>query len=230
MTDKNSYGQFCPLSMATEIVCTRWTPLIIREFPHGTTRFNDLRRGLPKLSPALLSKRLKELEKDGVITAETRPDGNPEYRLTTMGRALEPMIMALGTWGHQWVESSVSLRNLDPSLLMWDMRRNIAPRAMPRARCTIQFLYPELTAGDRNWWLVIEDGDVDLCKIDPGHEVDILIKSSLRAMTAIWMGMTTVRDELAARRIEIDGESGLVRSIDKWLGLSHFAPLPRKVS
>lgn len=229
MTEKHSYGQFCPLSMASEIVCTRWTPLILREFLHGTTRFNDLRRGVPKMSPALLSKRLKELEAAGIITSETRADGNPEYRLTEMGRELEPALMALGGWGHRWIESSVSLRNLDPSLLMWDMRRNLAPLSLPDRRCTIQFLYPELAPVDQNWWIVVEDGAVDLCRIDPGHEIDLLVSASLRAMTSVWMGLTTIKAEVEAGRIQLDGERAIARSIGKWLGLSHFAPMKRNV-
>lgn len=230
MTERAGYGQFCPVSMAAEIVCTRWTPLILREFFCGATRFNDLRRGVPRMSPALLSKRLKELEGAGVITASTRPDGNPEYQLTQMGRELEPTVMALGEWGHRWIESSVSLKNLDPSLLMWDMRRHINTRALPERRCTIQFLYPELRESDRNWWLVIEKGEVDLCMFDPGHEIDLLVSSSLRVMTSVWMGMTTIAAEVDAGRIRLDGEGRMARSIGKWLGLSHFAPLPRHVA
>lgn len=229
MIDTSSYGQFCPVSMASEIFCTRWTALVLREFFCGSTRFSDLRRGLPKMSPALLSKWLKELEAAGLIATDTRPSGISEYRLTPMGKELEPVVMALGEWGYRWIESSVSLKNLDPSLLMWDMRRNIRPDRLPERRCTIQFLYPELVEGDRNWWIVIEKGTVDLCKIDPGHEVDLLIRSSLRSMTSVWMGVTSILAELEAGRIEIDGERQIAGSIGKWLGLSHFAPLRRNV-
>ncbi len=230
MGDKPGYGQFCPISMAAEVVCTRWTPLIMREFFCGTTRFNDLRRGLPKISPALLSKRLKDLETAGVITADVGAGGVPEYRLTDMGRDLQPTVMALGEWGHRWIESSVSLRNLDPSLLMWDMRRRLNPLPLPDRRCTIQFLYPELVESDRSWWLVIENGTVDLCKFDPGHDIDLLVRCSLRTMTAVWMGMSTIATEIAAGRIEIDGERQIASRIGQWLGLSHFAPLPRNVA
>ncbi len=230
MNDKAGYGQFCPISMAAEIVCTRWTPLVLREFFCGSSRFNDLRRGVPKMSPALLSKRLKELEAAGVIAVDIRPDGNPEYRLTEMGRELEPAVMSLGTWGQRWIESSVSLKNLDPSLLMWDMRRHLNPVPLPDRRCTIQFLYPELAEGDRNWWIVVDHGAVDLCKLDPGHEVDLLVEGSLRSMTAVWMGVATMAGEVEAGRIQVDGEPALAHSIAKWLGLSPFAAVPRNVA
>lgn len=230
MSDRGGYGQFCPVSMAAELVCTRWTALILREFLCGSTRFNDLRRGLPRMSPALLSKRLKELEEAGIIASVDLVGGGSEYRLTPMGRDLEPLIIGLGNWGHRWIESRISLKNLDPSLLMWDMRRHLRPAPLPSRRCTIQFLYPELAEGDRAWWLVVEGGEVDLCKIDPGYEVDIIVTGSLRSMTAVWMGIATLKDERQAGRLAIDGDRILARTIDRWLGLSHFAPLARNVA
>jgi DNA-binding HxlR family transcriptional regulator len=230
MSERGGYGQFCPVSMAAEVICTRWTTLILREFLCGSTRFNDLRRGVPKMSPALLSKRLKELEEAGVITTVRTDAGGSEYRLTAMGRELEPLIIGLGEWGHRWIESTLSLRNLDPSLLMWDMRRNLRPDPLPARRCTIQFLYPELAEGDRAWWLVVEDNTVDLCKFDPGFDVDLLISGSLRSMTSVWMGITSLGEERSAGRLSIDGDRTIARTIDNWLGLSHFAPLPRSVA
>jgi DNA-binding HxlR family transcriptional regulator len=230
MNKAGGYEQFCPVSMAAEVVCTRWTPLILREFFCGTTRFNDLRRGVPKMSPALLSKRLKELEATGVITTNLGAGGTPEYRLTEMGRELEPTIMALGTWGHRWIESSISLKNLDPSLLMWDMRRHLNPKPLPDRRCTIQFLYPELGAGDRDWWLVVSEGLVDLCKIDPGYDTDLLITAPLRSMTAVWMGIATISSEIDAGRITLDGDRRVAQAIGEWLGLSPFAREPRRVA
>lgn len=120
--DRGTYGQFCPVAMAAEIVCTRWTALVLRELLSGSTRFNDLRRGLPSMSPTLLSKRLKELEKAGVVEAVRAPNRGVEYKLTEAGEELRPVVMSLGSWGQRWIESSISLKNLDPSLLMWDMR------------------------------------------------------------------------------------------------------------
>jgi DNA-binding HxlR family transcriptional regulator len=145
MENGGSYGQFCPVAMAAELVCTRWTPLVLRELLAGSTRFNDLRKGVPRMSPALLSKRLKELEEAGIV--ERRRDaagGGHDYHLTQAGRDLQPVVETLGVWGQRWLETRVSLRNLNPSLLMWDMRRNLDPTPMPARRSTIQFLYPEL--------------------------------------------------------------------------------------
>lgn len=230
MTEVGSYGQFCPVSMAAEILCSRWTILVLREMLCGSTRFNDLRRGLPRMSPSLLSKRLKELEKAGVIFSVATTGGLSEYRLTEAGEDLRPIVIGMGVWGQRWVESRLSLRNLDPSLLMWDMRRNLNPDPLPPGRCTIQFQYPELSEAQRNWWLVVEAGTVDLCGFDPGFEVDLLVTSSLRTMTAIWMGISPLRQEVNAGRVQLDGDPAVGRAMQTWLKLSTFAPVERRVA
>lgn len=221
---KGSYGQFCPVSMAAEIFCTRWTALVVRELLCGSTRFNDLRRGVPLMSPTLLSKRLKDLEEAGVVlTVPTGQAGIVEYRLTPAGEDLRPLVMALGVWGQRWVESSVSLKNLDPSLLMWDMRRWLDPTPLPARRCTIGFIYPELPASKRHWWLVIHAGTVDLCLTEPGFEVDLYVTTSLRTMTAIWMGLTPIGKELDCGAMRLTGDRELAGSMRHWLALSPFA-------
>jgi DNA-binding HxlR family transcriptional regulator len=221
---QGSYGQFCPVAMAAEIICSRWTPLLLRELLCGSTRFNDLRRGVPRMSPTLLSKRLKELAQAGIITANAASrTGAVEYKLTKAGEDLRGVVMSLGVWGQRWVESSLTLKNLDPSLLMWDMRRNLMPEPLPPRRCTVKFTYPELSANQRAWWLVIEGGEVDLCGVDPGYEVDLYVNSTLRSMTAVWMGHSTLMAEIDAGNIELTGDRAIARSMHAWLGLSKFA-------
>jgi DNA-binding HxlR family transcriptional regulator len=215
--------------MASEILCSRWTVLILREFLCGSTRFNDLQRGVPKMSPSLLSKRLKELQVAGVITSALTERG-AEYRLTAAGEDLRPVIMGIGFWGQKWVESQVSLRNLDPSLLMWDIRRWLDPRPLPPRRCTIQFLYPELPAAKQSWWLVIDKGAVDLCLNDPGFDVDLMIEGTLHAMTAVWMGLSDMRKEVAEGRLSVDGDPEIARHMKTWLTLSPFAGGERRVA
>jgi len=231
MEQVGGYGQFCPVAMAAEVVCARWTPLILRELLSGSARFNDLRRGVPRMSPTLLSKRLKELEQAGVIeTRATGQAGIVEYHLTQAGQELRPIVMSLGIWGQRWVESQLSLKNLDPSLLMWDMRRSLDLTPMPSRRATIQFHYPELPLTRQRYWLVIEGRLVDLCQVDPGYEVDLFVECSLHTMTAIWMGLTNVKAELDAGRLELSGDKTLARSMQQWLGLSPFAKEKRKAA
>jgi DNA-binding HxlR family transcriptional regulator len=224
--ERGGYGQFCPVAMASEVLCSRWTLLILREFLCGSARFNDLQRGVPKMSPSLLSKRLKELQSAGVIEPVSTSRGT-EYRLTEAG---EDLVMTIGFWGHKWVESHLSLKNLDPSLLMWDMRRHLDPRPLPPRRCTIQFLYPELSVAKQNWWLLIDKGTVDLCLIDPGFEVDLLIEGSLRSMTAVWMGVADIGKETAAGRLSVDGDPEIARVMRSWMTLSPFAGGERRAA
>ena len=138
--------------------------------------------------------------------------------------------MSLGVWGQRWVESSLSLKNLDPSLLMWDMRRNLAPSLLPDRRCTVRFVYPKLSTGRKLWWLVIDSGEVDLCSVDPGYEVDLYVRSSLRSMTAVWMGVSTLKAEIEAGNIALTGDKAVARSMHGWLGLSPFAKEKSRVA
>lgn len=229
MDDRGGYGQFCPVSMASEILCSRWTTLVVRELLCGSTRFNDLRRGLPKMSPTLLSKRLKELQGAGVVVVTRKTGGSVEYHLSEAGEELRFLIMGLGNWAQRWMESRLTLKNLDPSLLMWDMRRSLDVKLLARRRYTIQFLYPELPGAQKRWWLVVESGEVDLCNFDPGHQLDLLVTSSLRTMTAVWMGLTTVQKESDSGHMEVEGDPALACHMQQWLGLSPFAHEPRRV-
>ena len=225
------YKQFCPLAMAAEVLCTRWTMVLLRELIAGSTRFNDLQRGVPKMSPTLLSLRLKELEKAGVVRRKLLRSerGIFEYHLTKAGRELGGVVEALGNWGQKWVGSDSSLQNLDPSLLMWDMRRNLDPTPLPDRRTVIQFLYSDLPATKSHWWLVVEPrGGVDLCWSDPGFEVDLYVTTDLRTMTSIWMGLTSVASERG--RMKLSGPQAMVRSMQAWLGLSPFARIKKQVA
>lgn len=230
---EGSYNQFCPVAMAAEILCTRWTVVVLRELIAGSTRFNELRRGVPRMSPALLSKRLKDLESAGVI-ARAPVGGGPdlyEYRLTAAGRELQPVIEAIGKWGHRWIDSESSLEKLDPNLLMWDMRRNIDATPMPPRRSTIQFIYSDQPAATKNWWLIVEPGkDVDLCSVEPGFDVDLFLVTDLRTMTEIWMGYSTVDRARKEDRLMITGSRELEAALKTWLRLSPFARTERSVA
>ncbi len=219
-----SYGQFCPVAMAAEMLCTRWTIVLVREMVAGSTRFNDLRRGVPRMSPSLLSQRLKELEVAGIVSRGPADDepGVQEYRLTKAGHDLQSIIEAFGIWGQKWIETQATLENLDPSLLMWDMRRNLDPSPLPDRRTVISFLYPELAGGRRHWWLVVEPfGDVDLCSTDPGYDVDLWVTTNLRTMTEIWMGLARV--DQVRDKIQFEGDPAMASTMQTWLGLSPFS-------
>jgi len=223
---EGSYRQFCPVAMAAEVLCTRWTVILLRELVAGSTRFNELRRGVPRMSPALLSRRLKDLEAAGIVAREASrsESGAFEYRLTASGRELGPIVEAFGIWGQRRIEADLSLQHLDVQLLMWDMRRNLNPTPMPQGRKIIHFIYPELPATQRSWWLVVDPRDgVDLCSVDPGFDVDLYVSVDLRTMTAIWLGLDTVRAAVANKRMILTGERRIASAMQTWLGLSPFA-------
>ena len=223
---ERSYSQFCPVAMAAEILCTRWTILILRELLSGSTRFNELRRGVPRMSPALLSQRLRALESAGIVCrSPSRTDpGLAEYGLTPAGRDLAPIVESFGFWGQRWVRSELSLQRLDANVLMWDMRRRLLAGPMGRERSVIQFRYPEQPPPERCWWVLVErDEPPDLCLIDPGFDVDLYVVADLRTMTAIWMGVDTVREATADGRLLLTGDPKLAAGMQDWLGLSPFA-------
>jgi len=177
------------------------------------------------VSPALLSQRLKDLEAAGVVcrVASGKDPGVLEYHLTASGRDLASVVDAFGIWGQRWVEAEPSLRRLDVTLLMWDMRRGLAPAPMPKRRIVIQFQYGELTASP-SWWLIVDpDEPVDLCSVDPGFDVDLFVTTDLRTMTAIWMGLDSVRAAVASGRLMLTGDRQLAADMQTWLGLSPFA-------
>lgn len=230
---ETSYKQFCPVAMAAEVLCGRWTIVLLRELVAGSTRFNDLRRGVPRMSPALLSKRLKDLEAAGIV-ARTPIAGEAElfeYRLTQGGRDLQPIIEAFGNWGQRWIETEASLANLDLNLLMWDIRRNLDPTPMRRGRTTIQFIFADQQELRRNWWLIVEpDPYVDLCSVDPGFDIDLYLSTDLRTMTEIWMGYTTTGQAKDQGRLIITGDRQLEGDLKTWLRLSPFAKITKKVA
>ena len=215
------YGQFCPIAMAAELLATRWTLVLLGEMLSGSTRFNEIRRGVPRMSTALLSQRLRELERAKVIIHE-----NGEYRLTPSGEDLGPIVLGLGRWALKWVDTDCSLANLDVRLLMWNMRRNLRPNPLPGRRVVVEFHYPELPPDEGRYWLIISPGQpVDLCSIDPGYEIDLLVVAGLRAMTSAWMGMSGFNDELRAGRITLDGDATLSSTFVRWIGRSGLAEI-----
>jgi DNA-binding HxlR family transcriptional regulator len=226
MAGKRGYGQFCPVARAAEILAERWTPLVVRELLCGSVRFNDLQRGVPQMSSSLLSRRLKELEYAGIVERRPAKSGRgSEYRLTEAGEALRPIVEGFGFWAQRWVRDDlVAKENLDPMLLMWDIRRSVTHDGMPIARrFVVRFDYAGVPANRRRYWLVFDRDEVDLCMKDPGHEVDLAVACPVKTMVEVWLGHLTIAEARRAGGLNFDGTAADIRAFRDWFTLSLFA-------
>ena len=222
-----SYGQYCAVARSAEVLCERWTPLVLRELLCGSRRFNDLHRGVPRMSSSLLAQRLKRLEEFGVVRRSAR--GKVwEYGLTPAGEDLRPIIMALGHWGAQWIGSRLRKQDLDAGLLMWDVRRSVRIAEFPDEPVVVHFRFRDARSGERLWWLVVENGAADLCRDDPGRDVTLVVDATVRALTEVWTGDRGPEQALHSRDIRVDGAPRDVARIWRWLGSSAFAPTRRQ--
>lgn len=217
------YGQFCPIAKAAEIVAERWTPLVIHELLAGSTRFGDIRRGVPLMSQTLLSQRLKELERVGIIERRSGGGRAHEWCLTEAGRALGPVIQELGEWGVRYAQDPLRDGDLDVTVLVWNMRRRVDPSVFPERRTTIYFEFTDMPEGRCHWWLVNDRGEVDLCLTDPGFPVDIYVATDIRTMIAVWFGKLDWEAGVRAGKIEVTGPRELRQRLRSWLLLSPVA-------
>lgn len=224
------FGQICPVAVACEVFAQRWTPIILREMFAGAQHFNEIHRGIPIISRALLAQRLRSLEAHGVIAREPLPQGRGYcYRLTEAGREFHPVIEGLGAWGQRWTVR-IERDNLDPGFLMWNVRRRIALDLLPPGRIVVHFKYggvPVRHRGPRLFWLIFENMQADLCIKDPGFEVDLWVEADLAAMARVWLGDITFGHALRSGGVQLTGSRKLAQAFPTWLMLSHFAAVPR---
>ena len=217
------YGQFCPVAKATEIIGEKWTVLILRELILGSTRYSELQRALSRISPTLLSRRLKMLEEKGLLVRKSLPgQRSAEYHLTACGRELQPLIEHLAVWGMRWARGQMSDSELDVEFLMWDLQRRLQTDKLPGGETVLCFSFDELEK-HKTWWLLVNDGEVDLCTENPGREVDIYVNSGVRTLVEIWHGDLDLRLALREQRVRAHGNVHLVRTMPQWLGISPYA-------
>lgn len=226
-----SYGQFCPVAVASQVFAERWTPIILRELLSGSHRFNDIRNGMPLISRTLLAQRLRELEEAGVVWSRPLAGGRGrEYQLTKAGEALREVVDRLGEWGQRWANWQFAPENLEVSLLMWAMKNRIAVDRLPDRRVVVRFDFrgvPPRFRHQRTWWLVLERAGIDLCYHDPGHPVDLEVDADLVALGRVWTGHLTFAQALRTGGVRVEGDRGLAHAFPGWLLLSPFAPFGR---
>ena len=221
------YGQYCPLSLASELLSQRWTILVVSRVMAGCTRFNAIHRGLPQMSPTLLARRLEELEKAGILETRRLKNGRwKQYALTPAGAELAPLVEAMAVWGQRWARD-MEPEDLDPAFLVWSMHTRLDATAMPADRTVIAFEFSGAPSSCREFWLVCEEGEVEMCLKDPGYEVDIRVCADLRTFVEAWRGFRDVQGEIEAGRIQLIGPRRLREQFPDWLRLHSHAHIPR---
>lgn len=221
------YGQFCPVAKAAEILGERWTILIVRELLMGGRRFGELQRGLGDISPALLTARLKSFEAHGlVVRRQIAGQRGFEYCPTEACEALRPVVVGLGEWGLCWARSALTEDDFDLEFLMFYLERSIDPDKLPGGRATIRFKFTD-AAGHSEWWLLVAEGKVDVCLVEPGRDVDVWFTTTVRTMHDVWMGDRSYRDAILAEDLVIAGDPALTRRVSTWLRPSIFADAKR---
>jgi len=206
------------VAKAAEVLGERWTILILREFLLGTTRYSELQRGLSRISPTLLTRRLRQLQDQGLIVRRAGGrNGHSEYRLTPAGRDLREAVLSLGKWGMRWARGQMEDDELDVQLLMLDFMRRIDADALPDGTTVVQFSFPGLPRF-AHWWIVVDSrGRRELCATNPGRDVDLRIRSDLRTLVEVWAGDVSMRAARADGRVEVSGDPVLARTLSSWL-------------
>jgi DNA-binding HxlR family transcriptional regulator len=225
-----TYGQYCPIARGAEVFAERWTPLIIRNLYLGCGTFSEILEGAPGLSRTLLSERLKQLERLGVVGSAPKLDGRGHhYELTSSGRDLFRVCQSLGEWGARWLE--IGPANLDPFVALWSMCNALRRDRLPDRRVVIQFDFIGRPRPER-YWLLIEVGDTEICKTDPGLPEDLFVTAEAEAFVKWHAGQLSWVAAIRDGRIQLDGPSWLIRAFPTWNGRSMFAhirPATRRV-
>ncbi len=222
------YGQFCPLAQASEVLAERWTPLVIRELLPGGRRFNEIHRGVPLMSATLLSKRLRGLERIGVIERIERSNGSgAEYRLTRAGHELGPVLEGMAVWSERWLRRPISPEDAEPQYVMWTVKTDAVIEELPSERTVVHFRFPKAADKLRYWWLVLERPEIDLCLSDPGFGVDLTVTSTPETLASVIAGDLKLGSAIRSGAIELQGSREAIRGFRRWFGVSPLATVKR---
>ena len=226
----STYGQYCPLALAAELLCRRWTILIISRLIDGCRTFNEIHQGVPKISPSLLSSRLSELEHAGIVKRQKmRNENRYRYEPTEAALDMADLIDKMAVWGQHW-SRDMEMDDLDPAFLAWSMSLRMNTDAMPRGRTVVEFEFSGTPTEFRRFWLVNTDGSVDMCLKDPGYETDLHVRSDMRCFVEAWRGFRDLREEIRSGKIRLTGPRSLTSAFPDWLLLSALAPYRRRSS
>lgn len=232
MTESTKYRQYCPIAIAAEVLTERWTPLVLRSFFCGATRFNEIQGSVPRMSSALLSRRLKQLEHNGIIERVPAETGQGfEYHLTDAGYELFPVLDQMNTWALKWLRRDVTAtENQDADFFMWEIRRiAIASGRRVKKRKVIKFQLDGVPIKNRFYWLVLEPKDtdsMDVCVRDPGYDVDLWVRASLKTLIEIRIGERSMSRAVDEGSLTLEGDSVEANAFARWFmkGVKSFRP------
>ncbi|WP_342362555.1 helix-turn-helix domain-containing protein [Terrarubrum flagellatum] len=214
-----SYGQFCSMARAHEAIGGRWTLLIVREILSGGRRFNDIRRGIPRISRTMLSERLQELAQIGALARHDGEHG-PEYELTDAGRELATLVIAFATWGQRWL-SRKSDADIDVEPVLVDMQKRVRIGALPDQPLVVRF---EIDGPRRPRFMLLRAEEISLCKENPGFPEPLKVRAPLSALIAWWRGDASFA--MAQRMgLKLEGPRALTRAFPDWFARYQFADI-----
>ncbi len=216
------YGLYCPTSKACEILMPRWTIQILGELWGGSSRFNEIKRGLPGISPTLLTKRLKDMQAQGLLErVEDKATGAIDYFRTEKAAELDDIMIALAKWAQKHVQAEVALEDRDADLLMWNIRRQINVAKLPARRNVIRFNFSDATSPASTYWVITKPGEeVELCASDPGFDVDLFVETTVRVFTGIYLGRISFECQIDEGTLFLSGDKRLIRTFREWLVFS----------
>jgi DNA-binding HxlR family transcriptional regulator len=224
---KYTYGQYCPIAKALDVVGDRWTLLIVRELLTGMTHFNDLERGLPRISRAVLAQRLRQLQQAGLVTKQVNRShrNSTAYQLTQAGQDLLGVIMSLRVWGETWAFGDPTPEDLDPVLLMWRLQQRVNRDCLPADRIVVQFDFR--CARPATFWLILARDDVSICLTDPGYEINVLVTADLAVFFKLWAGRISYQEALINDDVSVEAIPRLIRAFPEWFGWGATAAVER---
>lgn len=220
-----TYGQyFCPITRASEIFATRWTPLVVRNLLQGCTTFSEIRDAAPGIPRSLLAERLHQLEVVGVVERRPKDAGQGWlYELTDRGRDLAPVCEALGAWGQRWLEAAPT--PLDPGVLLWAICRSMDRDRLPDAAVVVRATFHDVPK--RHYWVVVRRPDPEVCRKSPGLDEDLLLSTDTKALAMWHMGQVSLAHAIRSGTIALEGPRPLVRAFSSWGGITPFAAAER---
>lgn len=214
-----NYGQWCPVARATEILGERWTLLVVRELVLGSTRYGQLQRGLGRISPGILSSRLKTLVDHGIVTKVGGEGGHAEYHLTAAGRELQPILEGLAVWGQRWARSRMTPDELDVEVTLLTVQRYFDAAAFPVTPALVAIVFTDLHGESRRWWLLVDRGGVDVCTKTTGQTEAVKLTCTLRTLSEIYAGDRELASTIDSGHLRLEGLPKVVRAVHRWLRL-----------